>query len=445
MESLQMKKLLGVLTFAFLTSGVALAQTDDRYTLTATDAQGLSGTQVAVNVLLDSEPGTLGAPANLQGWSFGLCHDPAALTLNSVVNGPITATVNGGSPPAFPSINTNPTPGTGFAVGVVIDFFGVNQLAPGTGYHIYTANYTLVGANGTSATLDFCDTLATPAVETLVVLQGGSSAVPVTVSGTITIGSPPVGNYSLVASDEVGAPGTSATVEITMDNPEAAEGFSFGLLHDNAVAQLTAINEGAASAATNGGSGADFFFGNIAPALPAGASGGGFVGAVISLSPPFDAIPLGTDQVIATFVYSLGGASGTMTDVVFSDQVGNPPVATVISVNGGAEVPATTDGSIEVVGIAVPNFIRGDANDDGELNVSDVVFLAKWLFGVGPTGTCDSAGDVNDNGVLDAIADPMFLLTYLFQSGPAPAAPGLVCGPDGTPDSLTCGPVASCP
>jgi hypothetical protein len=47
------------------------------------------------------------------------------------------------------------------------------------------------------------------------------------------------------------------------------------------------------------------------------------------------------------------------------------------------------------------------------------------------------AGDTDDSGHLD-LADPLFLLNYLFRAGPAPGEPFAACGVDATADELTC-------
>ncbi|MGE3165313.1 MAG: hypothetical protein AB7O52_10450 [Planctomycetota bacterium] len=444
-----MKKSLGFLAVALsLTTGSLSAQ-DDRYQLRAGSAMAAPGASAAVSITLDSVPGTAGAPADLQGWSYGLCHDSALLSVTSVVNGSTSATVNGGGVPDFNAINIMPNPGAGFTIGVVIDFFGVERLAPGSGYELNIANYnTLYGAGG-SASLNFCNTLATPPVETLVVVAGGASAIPVQNSGLVEDGTPPA-LFTLTAGTAQDIAGATVSLPVSLDNPLAAEGFSFGILHDSAVASVTGGTQGAVTQGSNGGSGADFFFVNTTPVLPVGATGGAFVGCVVSLSPPFDVIAMGVGQEIVVLSYQIGAATtaGQSTSVDFSGDVGNPPVAIVVSVNGGSQAVNTlVSGSITSDGVvAGQTFRRGDANDDGIVDVSDVVFLAKWLFGVGPASTCDDAGDANDNGVLDSLMDPLYLLTYLFQAGPAPAAPFANCGLDPTADALDClGPLNSCP
>lgn len=457
-----MKKFFGLLGLLLATSVVS-AQNDDRYILSAGSAMGATGTQVSISINLDSVTGAAGAPVNLQGWSYGVCSDSTVAAVFDVVDGATTATVNNGAVPAFNSINIAPVstppfpapgPNQGFTIGVVIDLFGNFTLAPGTGYELNVATYDMVGAAGDSTALDFCDVLATPPVETLIVEMGGASAIPVQNSGLLevpaVVGGP---ELTLNCSSATGNVGSQVTLTVSLEHDMMdAEGFSFGLTHDASIATLSSIDEGAASLATNTAGGAAFFHSDAAPTLPAGTTGGGFVGAVISLAPPFDAIP-GTDVAnggapseIATFTYDVI-LDGT-TSVDFSGAVGDPAVAIIVSVGGASEAPDPGNlngGSITGVAVAGDLFVRGDANNDDVIDVSDVVYLAKALFGVGPALECDAAGDTNDNDTLDSIEDPMYLLMYLFQGGPAPATPFPTCDLDATnPGALTCA-NSSCP
>ncbi len=83
-------------------------------------------------------------------------------------------------------------------------------------------------------------------------------------------------------------------------------------------------------------------------------------------------------------------------------------------------------------------FVRGDINGDGLINIGDPVFLLAHLFTTGPAPPCQSAADVNDDGNMD-LGDAVAVLSYLFAAGaPPPAAPFPTCGTDPTPDGLTC-------
>jgi hypothetical protein len=82
-------------------------------------------------------------------------------------------------------------------------------------------------------------------------------------------------------------------------------------------------------------------------------------------------------------------------------------------------------------------FVRGDGNRDGSLDLADVVATLGYLF-LGETSlTCPDAADFNDSDGLE-IADPILGLEFLFRGGPPPAQPYPQAGFDQNPDSLGC-------
>lgn len=87
-------------------------------------------------------------------------------------------------------------------------------------------------------------------------------------------------------------------------------------------------------------------------------------------------------------------------------------------------------------------FIRGDANTDGLIEISDVAFTLTHLF-QGGEAECRDALDANDDGRVD-LADGIFGLSYLFGSGELPPAPFAWCGVDPTPDGLDCASNVTC-
>jgi len=82
-------------------------------------------------------------------------------------------------------------------------------------------------------------------------------------------------------------------------------------------------------------------------------------------------------------------------------------------------------------------FIRGDANGDAAVDISDPIQLLFSLFG-GMGIDCHDALDANDDGSLD-VADAVRILEYLFRQGAAPPPPFPAVGPDPTEDPLGCG------
>lgn len=61
----------------------------------------------------------------------------------------------------------------------------------------------------------------------------------------------------------------------------------------------------------------------------------------------------------------------------------------------------------------------GDANTDGIVDVSDIVYLIDFLYSAGPPPDPVCVGDVNDDGTVN-VGDVVYLVTYLYRGGPAP-------------------------
>lgn len=74
-------------------------------------------------------------------------------------------------------------------------------------------------------------------------------------------------------------------------------------------------------------------------------------------------------------------------------------------------------------------FIRGDANADGGLDVSDAVSVLLHLFSGRPAPACMDALDANDDEAVD-ISDGLAVLEYLFLSAGRPPAPFPLAGVD---------------
>ena len=84
-------------------------------------------------------------------------------------------------------------------------------------------------------------------------------------------------------------------------------------------------------------------------------------------------------------------------------------------------------------------FIRGDANADGGLNITDPIITLLWLFLGAAPPTCLDAADADDSGSID-ITDAIYTLGHLFLGKAAPPPPHPEAGLDTTPDALGCNP-----
>lgn len=92
-------------------------------------------------------------------------------------------------------------------------------------------------------------------------------------------------------------------------------------------------------------------------------------------------------------------------------------------------------GAVATPGEAPWFFIRGDANYDGSVAVSDALFINEYLLAQGPPPTSPDSIDTNNDGLQD-LSDSIYLLNYLFSSGPAMPPPFPNKGLDIDIDSL---------
>ena len=77
------------------------------------------------------------------------------------------------------------------------------------------------------------------------------------------------------------------------------------------------------------------------------------------------------------------------------------------------------DGSVYVPGLCV----YGDANANGTVNLSDIIYLVNYVF-KGSIPPCpEKAGDANKNNMVN-LADIIFLVNHVFKGGPAPCPTG---------------------
>jgi hypothetical protein len=63
--------------------------------------------------------------------------------------------------------------------------------------------------------------------------------------------------------------------------------------------------------------------------------------------------------------------------------------------------------------------VRGEANGDGKVDLSDAVFLLQHLFLGGPAPKCQDAADINDSGAVDLSSSSSswrFVTTQLLSS-----------------------------
>lgn len=162
-------------------------------------------------------------------------------------------------------------------------------------------------------------------------------------------------------------------------------------------------------------------------------------GVVLDLEPPVDferTIPAGTNRRLAWLRLAVDRGAPPFVRLRFFTDAGPPPEKSeLIAAEGRALEAATTDGFVQVV--PVVRFVRLDANGDRGIDIADPIFILNWLFKSGRTPPCLDAADVNDSGRVD-IADPIYAFQYLFLGGPGPFQPYPDPGVDPTDDALSC-------
>lgn len=115
------------------------------------------------------------------------------------------------------------------------------------------------------------------------------------------------------------------------------------------------------------------------------------------------------------------------------------PVPSAFTVQGGAWRACNTFEAAATVffRLATGRFTRGDANEDGRVDLSDAIWILDSLFLVPRPTSCEDAADVDDSGFAN-ITDAIYLLNFQFLGGGPPPAPFPGCGEDATGDLLRC-------
>ncbi len=145
------------------------------YQLRMSDAQLVEGEPGQISSLLTNQDPS--ENADVQGFSYGACHDPALLEIFELVEG--DAVLNQSQPPFFWNPQIFPD---GYTIGAVFSQF--EMLPEGTDQELLVATYQPLVAAPFVTSIDYCNTLSVPPVEIVVVHFGGSH-LPVVSSGIV--------------------------------------------------------------------------------------------------------------------------------------------------------------------------------------------------------------------------------------------------------------------
>jgi len=112
-------------------------------------------------------------------------------------------------------------------------------------------------------------------------------------------------------------------------------------------------------------------------------------------------------------VISSGGTDGSSTSYQLAGTVGQTAVGTGSSTNYGL-----SQGYWQDFG-GGPDYLCGDADGNGMVNIADAVYLITYIFGGGPAPDPLLSGDADCNSMVN-IADAVYLIAYIFGGGPEP-------------------------
>jgi hypothetical protein len=130
-------------------------------------------------------------------------------------------------------------------------------------------------------------------------------------------------------------------------------------------------------------------------------------------------IAFAADEKIDWQVISSGGdIGGSSTNFMLSGTVAQTAVGTGGSTNFGLSHGFWT----EVPG-GGGNCLPGDANNDGQVNVGDAVYVIAYVFSGGPEPWPFPAcsGDANCDCQTN-VGDAVYCISYVFQGGPPPCS-----------------------
>jgi predicted house-cleaning NTP pyrophosphatase (Maf/HAM1 superfamily) len=130
----------------------------------------------------------------------------------------------------------------------------------------------------------------------------------------------------------------------------------------------------------------------------------------------------GTVEDYATIKYYSNGDTGWVRK--YNGTGNDYDYASGIAVDGSGNVYVTgysygSGTAYDYATIKYVQFLRGDANKDKKVTVSDIVFLVSYLFKHGPAPNPIQSGDANCDGKV-TVGDIVYLVSYLFKHGAVP-------------------------
>lgn len=166
------------------------------------------------------------------------------------------------------------------------------------------------------------------------------------------------------------------------------------------------------------------------------------VAIVFDFLPPFSSTKVlgsGTDQALVEFICLPDGTlneNDTTSIDFFQGEIGN----LITYLSGAVALTPVLTGQLFTFGEPPTGnqFVRGNINGTGVVDLGDAIYALNYLFSDGGTPPCLDAADVNDDDSVD-LADAIRMINWMFLDGDQPESPYPNCGFDPTDnDGVTC-------
>jgi hypothetical protein len=138
-------------------------------------------------------------------------------------------------------------------------------------------------------------------------------------------------------------------------------------------------------------------------------------------------VPFGSEAVEPTNINASPKAGEEINWQVLASGGGTQTLGTLVL---GSTIGQTAAGSSSVGTYTLQSgfwqnfgggYLCGDADGSGGIDIADVVYLVAYIFSSGPAPNPLASGDADCDGVI-TVADAVYLVAYIFSGGPAPCA-----------------------
>ena len=112
---------------------------------------------------------------------------------------------------------------------------------------------------------------------------------------------------------------------------------------------------------------------------------------------------------------------GEVFETGYTDALGQLTLYPSPLTSGFVDITVTAHNHLPSVGVIEVGQKKGDLTGDGQVDIGDVIFLVNYLYRSGPAPNPPDIGDVNCDGTTD-LGDIVYLVNYLYQNGPPPCS-----------------------